>query len=164
MKNRNLTTRAALTLSALVILIGASLAAAPAQAGVKFGVRVDTPVVKARYHSSGHGSRIHVRVPAYDYRVKITQFDRQVARKLARRTDYSKGELLRLKRAGYNWGEIGRILHLPRKMVRRVIRDVRIDLAGYDDRRYNDFGYWDDDYRDGRRNGGHKGDNWCGTR
>ena len=70
-----------------------------------------------------------------------------------------------LKRAGYTWREIGRMLHLPRKMVRRVIHDVRISMARYDDRRYNDFGYWDDDYyNDDDRRGGRRGDHWCGTR
>ncbi len=162
MKTLKLNQRTALSLSALMILISASLAAAPAQAGIKFGVRVDTPVVKARYHS-GHGSRIHVRVPSYDYRVQITKFDRKVARKLARRTDYNKRELLRLKRAGYNWREIGRMLHLPRKMVRRVIRNVRISMSSHGDR-YGDYGYWDDDRWDNDRRGGRRPKGWCGTR
>ncbi len=164
MKNLKLTTRAALTLSAWTILIGAGLAAAPAQADVRFGVRVNTPVVKARFHS-GAGSRIHVRIPAHNRGVKITKFDRKVARKLARRTDYSKGELLHLKRIGYSWRQVGRILHLPRRMVRHVIRDVRISMSSRSERRYEEFGYWDDGPRGNDRYDGDRDTRgWCGTR
>lgn len=148
MKSMKQNSRAALVALSLTILMSATLAAGNAEAGVNFKVRVNTPAVKASLHSGGHGSGLRIRVQPQRYQVKITEFDRKVARKLAKRTAYNKQELLRLKRNGYSWREIGYMLDLPQKMVRRVLRDVRYTLSRADNHYH----------------GGHKGDNWCGTR
>lgn len=133
MKTTKQNSRAALMALSLTILIGAGLtAAANAEAGVNFQVRVGTPAVQATLHSSGHGPDLHIQMKPACRAVALTEFDRKVARKLARRTAYDKQELLRLKRVGYSWAQIGNILKLPRSAVQNVLRQTSLQMARAD--------------------------------
>ena len=89
-----------LILPALTVL-ALSLLTIPtsAKAGIRVGVKVKTPAISAVFHSGGHGPGLHVKIhPRYrDY--QITKIDRKIARKLAKRTIYTRRELIQLRRA-----------------------------------------------------------------
>jgi hypothetical protein len=136
----------ALTVLALSILT----VPASAQARVRIGVKVNTPIGTAVVHSGGHGSGLQIRVPARHHRVIITKTDRRIARKLSKRTQYSKRELLQLRRVGYSWNEVGRLLRLPKRLMRSVLHSQRIKCGNDSRLDYNDS--WDRyDERDDRR-------------
>ena len=138
----------ALTVLALSVLT----IPASAQARVRIGVKINTPIINAVIHSVGHGSGLQIRVPARHHLVVMTKTDRRIARKLAKRTDYSKRELLQLRRAGYSWNEVGRLLRLPHRLMRSVLHPHGIK-CGNDSRldRYDRYDSYDRYDRDDRR-------------
>lgn len=149
MKTLKQNSRAALMALSLMILMGAALAASSAEAGVNVKVRINTPAVKATLHSGGHGPGLRVQVQPQRHQFRITKFDRKVARKLARRTAYNKQELLRLKRDGYSWAQVGNILHLPRRSVQNILRQVSLEMdRGWQRLERHDGRCDRDDYRD----------------
>jgi hypothetical protein len=113
----------------LLILLGLVIPSR-ADAGIRVGVRLATPHVSIVLHSGdGHqGPRI-CQLPVRRV-VVLDRADRRIAGELARRTRYSRAALLDLRRAGYDWGEIGRILDLPPWMVREAVFAGRDDLRG----------------------------------
>ena len=116
-----------LILPALAVLALTILAIpGSAEAGVRVGVQVKAPLINAVFHSGGHGSGLHVNVQPRIRDYQITRIDRKIARKLAKRTIYTKQELLQLKRVGYTWNQIGRLLRLPSKMMRSVLKPYQI--------------------------------------
>ncbi|MBU8869945.1 MAG: hypothetical protein KOO60_03610 [Gemmatimonadales bacterium] len=119
-----------LILPALAVLTLSFLAIpSSSQAGIRFGVKVKTPTISAVFHSDGPGPGLHVKVhPRYrDY--QITKVDRKIAMKLAKRTPYSRHELLQLRRVGYSWNEIGRLLRLSPKMMRKALRPYQSHIG-----------------------------------
>lgn len=92
------------------------------------GLRID-----ARIHVGGGHTHIIYGSPDYGrvclpplqvrqgLRVRVTRADRQIAARLARYTGVSSRKLLRLKRQGYRWQEIGRWLGLPHKTIRMAM-------------------------------------------
>ena len=100
-----------------------------ADAGIR--IRVKTPVVQAVYVSGGHQPGLRIQVPGSYRPVKITNYDRKVARKISRRTDYSQGDLLRLRGAGYTWREVGRLLHIPQPLMSKALKAKGGSNHGY---------------------------------
>ena len=117
----------ALTAAVLAILI----VPGSASAKVKAKIRVNLPsidlILKSGGYNFGHSHGALQLRPARRHFVRLDLDDRRIAKALARRTDYSKRDLLRLRQAGYNWRQIGRMLDLPARMVKRVVRQVRLD-------------------------------------
>lgn len=132
---------AVLTLTIVMLPVGA-------QAKTRIKVRVKTPIVQAVFHSGNHGSGLRIGIPVGHRVVLVTDHDRRIARRLARRTEYHRSELLQLRRVGYTWSEIGRLLRVPRRTMSVVLNPVK---CGNDSRRGGnlEIGYYDDDH--GRR-------------
>ncbi|MEZ4387114.1 MAG: hypothetical protein R3D98_05975 [Candidatus Krumholzibacteriia bacterium] len=94
------------------------LAATRAEAGLQVRVRVPGGVIAIR--TPGRPVRVLRPLPALPAargQVCMTRQDRQVARRLAQVSDVEMSELLRLRRLGYAWLEIGLWLELPRRTV-----------------------------------------------
>jgi len=68
----------------------------------------------------------------------ISKMDQRIAQQLARRTVYRKAVFLDLRRAGHSWREIGRLLHIPQRVMRIAIRPVLRD--------HNNNRHWSDYY------------------
>lgn len=153
MKTQKQNSRAALMALSLTILMSAALAAPTAEAGVNVKVRVATPAVQATLSSGGHGPGLRVQVQPQCRQLEITRFDRKVARQLAKRSAYSRQELLRLKQNGYSWAQIGRIAKLPARSVQNVLRQVslQMDKGSRHEHRGDRNDYRDRDDRRGAR-------------
>jgi DNA-directed RNA polymerase specialized sigma24 family protein len=52
----------------------------------------------------------------------LTGADRQIANRLARMTPYHLAAFLDLRRAGYSWREIGRLLDIPQRVMRMALQ------------------------------------------
>ena len=130
-------------LMAIILLVGSGIVQ-DAEAGIRFDVTMRTPNVRVRVGNTHpiHYRTVRVRrLPVRGRRLfRISKQDRRVARRLARYTGVSERELLRLRRYGYRWFEIGRWLHLPRPVIRaamhkgtwkRFLREERL-MAGRD--------------------------------
>jgi hypothetical protein len=62
------------------------------------------------------------RLPVFGRRIfRIAKQDQRIAHRLAMYTGVPEHELLRLRRFGYQWFEIGRWLHLPQQLVRAAM-------------------------------------------
>ena len=106
---------------ALALLIATfSAGRADARLQVRADVRVPGGVI--RLQTDGQPLRVIQRLPApvgrrLDLRDEAPHRDRQVARRLARHTGVARDEILRLRRLGYEWTEIGMWLQLPRRAI-----------------------------------------------
>lgn len=113
-----------LSLITLIILIGIG-ATHDAAAEVRVGAVLGTPAMKIRIGTAPSCVRTGcVRVPPpmrSNVRFRIGVRDRRIARRLARYTGVPTRELLRIRRRGYRWMEIGRWLRLPRQVVRAAM-------------------------------------------
>ena len=124
-----------LTLSALALLLTlAPLSQANAKVVVRasvgtphFAVRVNSAPVKYKYR------HLKPRVVKHCQAVRITKQDRRMAKRLARVSYYNKHEILELRRDGYSWKRIGRLLNLDPRAVRAARHAVSWN-------RYLDFG------------------------
>jgi hypothetical protein len=108
-------------LVAIILLVGSGIVQ-DAEAEVRFDVTMRTPIVRVRV---GNTHPLHyrtVRIRRLPIRgrgfYRISKQDRRIARRLAMYTGVPVRELLRLRRYGYQWFEIGRWLRLPRQAVR----------------------------------------------
>jgi hypothetical protein len=114
--------RMRLMILAAMIFTAASAIALQAEAGIRVSASVNTP--GARIHACNDPScyyRIDLdrRMPARRHMYyEVTRRDRKIARRLEWYTGVRKRRLLRMRRRGYHWFEIGRALHLPRPVVR----------------------------------------------
>jgi hypothetical protein len=112
------------TILAAMIFTAVAAIAMQAEAGIRVSASVNTP--GARIHACNDPSCYHHidlerRMPArrYDYyEYEVTRRDRKIARRLAWYTGVRKNRLLRMRRRGYHWFEIGRALRVPRPVVR----------------------------------------------
>jgi hypothetical protein len=77
-------------------------------------VRIHVGNTSSHYRSYKRG-HLPVRKNLY---LRITQRDRQIARRLARYTGVPARKLVQLRRHGFHWFEIGRWLDLPRPVIR----------------------------------------------
>lgn len=112
----------------LALLI-ATFSADRADAGLRVRADVRVPGGVIRLQTTGEPVRLIQRLPAPNgrrvvMRAEASRHDRQVARRLARYTGVERGELLRLRRLGYDWIEIGLWLELPRRAVRAAQHDA----------------------------------------
>ena len=122
MKNLKMTILIPLTL----LLVGGTIGTAEAQARLRVRASITTPSMHlsiGQHH--GHGYRLDYRrtLPAtrrYD-QYQLRKVDRRIAGRLGRYTGVPAKELLRHKRHGYTWSEIGRWLELPRRAVRAAM-------------------------------------------
>lgn len=107
-KRRDLT-----TVIAIGIILGV-LAASQAKAGIRVNARVRVPggVIQVDHHRHGRPLPRRCLVPR-----EITRHDRKVAGRLARYTGEKKRDILRLRRVGFRWQEIGRWLGISRRTV-----------------------------------------------
>ena len=107
-----------LSVLALLLTVGA---VDEAQARIRVKATVRTPYVRvqvdngAYHHTRGYRQALPVR--HYEYN-RVTQRDRKIASRLGRFTGVPRRELIQLRMQGYSWGEIGRWLDVPRKVVR----------------------------------------------
>ena len=139
----------------VLTVLALSFLAIPDSAEARVRVKIKTPIISAVFHSGAHGSGINVMVPDRHRHVVITKSDRRIAGKLAKRIDYTKRELLQLRRMGYSWNQIGRLLHLPRNLMRSVLhtRWIKCGNDGHLNRDYyeNRYDRYDRYERDDRR-------------
>ena len=128
-----------LALAALTIVVGVGIAQ-DARAEIRISAVVHTPNVSVRVGNNPSGYYyIHPdrRLPARRYmRYEITRRDRMIARRLTWYTGVSFGKLLRLRRHGYRWFEIGRWLHVPRTVVRAAMHQRSWNRFLHEERRY----------------------------
>ncbi len=160
-KNTNLVIWSVLGLTALALFLFGAVN--EAEAGVRVKARVNTPYGVVRV-DTGHSERYRTvrRAPMpvrrhVDYRV--SKQDRKIAKRLASYTGIPKHQLLKLKKQGYRWSEIGRWYELPRQMVKaakhkkswkRYVNAGRYnDHCGLD-RYHRSDDYSNRDYRDNR--------------
>lgn len=112
------------SLMIVIFLIGSGIVQ-NAEAEVRFDVTMRIPNVRVRIGNTHPGNHRTVRVrrlPIHGRRLyRMSKKDRSIARRLAIYTGVSERELLRLRRYGYQWFEIGRWLHLPRPVVRAAM-------------------------------------------
>jgi hypothetical protein len=113
-----------LSLLVVALIVGSGIVK-DAEAEVRFDVTMRTPNVRVRIGNTHPGYFRTVRVrrlPIHGRRFyRISKKDRRVAHRLAMYTGVSERELLRLRRYGYQWFEIGRWLHLSRPVVRAAM-------------------------------------------
>jgi hypothetical protein len=111
-------------LAVLVLILGIG-GIADAQAGIRIKATWHTPDVRVQIKgpSSGHHHPYRWgRLPARHHSYfRVSERDRKIARRLAWYTDVPARELIRLRRHGYRWAEIGRWLELPRPVVRAAM-------------------------------------------
>ena len=114
-----------LILAAMTIAV-MTLAAADVAAAVRVSATVRTPVVTVHVGNVPVGHRVIRQVrplPARGRFSRILTLDVQVAHRLAWYTGVQSGELLRYRRFGYSWYEIGRWLYVPGRVVRAAMTD-----------------------------------------
>lgn len=119
---------------------------ADALAGIRVAATVNTPNV--RIHASNDPScnfcidqdrRIQTRrYDRYDrYEAyELTRRDRMIARRMTWYTGVRLGKVMRLRRHGYNWFEIGQYLHMPRPVVRATMHQKSWDRFLRNQRRH----------------------------
>ncbi len=92
-----------------------------AQARIRVRATVRTPYGMVRVDNGAyHHTRVYrqaLPVRHYEY-YRVTKRDKKIANRLGRYTGVPRRELIQLRKQGYNWGEIGRWLDVPRKVVR----------------------------------------------
>ncbi|MEN8007983.1 MAG: hypothetical protein ABFS42_13270 [Candidatus Krumholzibacteriota bacterium] len=117
--NRKRLSLVSLPVLALLLTIGA---VDEAQARIRVKATVRTPYGRVQVDNGPyHHTRVYRQeLPVRYYRdhYRVTKRDRKIARRLGSFTGVPKRELLQLRKQGYTWGEIGRWLDVPRKVVR----------------------------------------------
>jgi len=119
------------TIAALTFAVGIGIAT-DARAEIRIAATVHTPNVSVR---AGYGNpsgyydvRPYRRLPSRRYMgYELGRRDRMIARRMTWYTGVRIGELMRLRRHGYNWFEIGRWLHMPRPVVRAAMHQKSWD-------------------------------------
>jgi hypothetical protein len=112
------TQKAIMGLITLAIILGSSFVP-DAEAGIRVNAIVRTPNVRVHYTNSTNYHRGHVRViePTCRVTLPITQRDRKIARRLSNYTGVSARRMLKMRRNGYYWGEIGNWIGVHRTVV-----------------------------------------------
>jgi len=133
-----------------------------AHAKVRVSATLRAPNVRVHFGNTSscrfHNCNIR-HMPIRQYHIyKTSKRERTIAVRLARFTGVPSRELLRMRRQGYRWFEIGRWLDLPRPVVRaamnqrtwkRFLREQQwIARHGNDRRRVRGVAYSNDDYND----------------
>ncbi len=135
--------KAILTLFGAALLLMSSGTLDPARADLRLRARVETPSLRIRIGSGPHHSyarfaydsqvghryyrrsvrrpRLRLRYESHGEHYRLDRQDRRVAKRLARWTGYSRREILDLRRDGYRWFEIGRILDIRADTIRAAL-------------------------------------------
>ncbi len=96
---------------------------------VRLRVVIQIPQIGVNVYSSGWRGTHSSSYGSYRREIhRVTKWDRRVAGKLSRYTGISRHSLLEYRSRGYTWVEIGRWLDVPRKLLRKALknnRDVR---------------------------------------
>ena len=123
-----------LSLIALALLIGPG-AIRNAEAGIRVSASLRTPAVRVQLNNRPICYSCDYRCDHRNHRDRaaylITKRDRRIAKRLAWYTGLPTREVLRLKRMGYDWRQIGRWLDVPPRV-------VRASLESRDWKRYRD--------------------------
>jgi len=112
-----------MALAALTILLGLGLAGR-AEARIRVQATLSTPHVGIVI---GNGPVITRPVPLRPLPVRVqrtfpvSKRDQRIARRLARYTGVSRGELIRARRMGYTWREIGAWLGVPPRVLQAAM-------------------------------------------
>ena len=114
-----------------------------ARAGIRVAATVRTPEVSVHFDNgpscnyySRCGREVR-RLPDRRYmRYEITRRDRMIARHMAWYTGVPLRDLVRLRRRGYNWFEIGRWIYVPRRVVRAAMNRRSWDRFLREERRH----------------------------
>ena len=148
----------------LLILIGLALLVIPcivqgAEAEIRFNAALRTPNVSVRIGNTPigpyrlyRGGYLPIRMLQ---RYRIRERDQRIALRLSRYTGVPVRELIRLRRRGYTWIEIGRWLRLPPPVVsaamnqkswKRFLREERMYARHGANRRSRRGAIYFDDY------------------
>ena len=135
-------------LAALAFAAG-TMIAAEAAAEVRFNAVVHTPAISVRIGTNPAGYPIMRQVrplPARRFARRLARTDMQIAGRLSWYTRVPAGELLRYRRYGYGWYEIGSWLYIPRGVVRAAMHQGSwnrfLYAQGYDRRYRERHGEW----------------------
>ena len=113
-----------MSLITLGLLSGAGIAE-DANADVYVDATLHTPNVRVRIGNSPYSNYRSVtttrRTVVVHPHYNVTRNDWKVAGRLAWYTGVPARRMIRLKSAGYRWGQIGRRLHMPRPVVRAAL-------------------------------------------
>jgi hypothetical protein len=149
-----LTTLAAVTVAALIFFAAQADAEIRVVASVNApGVRVHASNVPSCYHSTEYYGR---REACRHMRYEITRRDLRIARRLAYFSGVPARRLTRLRRRGFQWFEIGRMIYVPRYVVRaamhqrswnRFLREERRHARRYGRRKHRVTWYDGREYR-----------------
>ena len=113
-----------ISLPVLVLLLTVGIVDdAQARIRVKGTLRTPHAVIQvdngAYHHNRGYRQAFPVR---YNERIRVSEKDRKIARRLGRYTGVPTRELIQMRKQGYSWKEIGNWLGVPRKVVRAAKR------------------------------------------
>jgi hypothetical protein len=152
------------TILKVVTFAAVAALAAQASAEIRVEARVHTPELSiyagnapSCYYGARPARRLPYRRAAY---YEITRRDRKIAHRLAWYTGMPAKRLLRLRRRGYRWFEIGHWLYVPRPVVRaamhrrswnRFLREEHRHARMHGRRRYRVTYYDDYDERNFRQ-------------
>ncbi len=127
-------TIAAVTFAAVAVI------AMQASAEVRIVASVNTPGVSVHacnVPSCYYGTYYDRRVPARrQMRYEINNRDKRIARRLAYFSGVPARELVRLRRRGFQWFEIGRMIHVPRTVVRAAFNQKSWNRFLHQERRH----------------------------
>jgi hypothetical protein len=114
-------TIAAVTFAAVAVI------AMQASAEIRIVASVNTPgasVHACNVPSCYYGTGYYRRVPAIRHvHYEITKRDRKISRRLAYFSGVPAHKLVRLRRRGFRWFEIGRMIHVPCRVVRAAFNE-----------------------------------------
>ena len=148
-----------MTLAAVTFTVAAVFAA---QAGAEIRVAATVNAPGVSIHASNMPScnnyvRYDRRMPARGcVRYDITKRDLRIARRLAWYSGVPAREIVRLRRRGFRWFEIGRMIYVPRPVVRaafhqrtwnRFVREERMHAKRYGRRKHRVTWYDGREYR-----------------
>lgn len=132
--------RMRMTLAAAVLVFALSAGSVEADGmDVRFDASINTPGMSVRIGNMPHGRYYQARrrpLPARRIQqVRLDRIDWRIADRMAWYTGVPERRLIRLRRMGYSWGEIGRWLGMSRPAIRatrhmkswkRYIREERM--------------------------------------
>ncbi len=124
-----------LSVVALILLVVPGIA----EAGIRFNATLFTPDMhisignkpSGQYRSYRTG---HLQIRRHRH-YKVGRRDREIARRLAWYTGVPLRDVIRLKRLGYQWFEIGRWLRVRRPVIRAAMNQRSWNRFLYGDRR-----------------------------
>jgi hypothetical protein len=112
-----------LALLAVLVLSGL-LQPAPAQAALRVQAQLRLPAIDVIVHGGPRHAAPAIRNARIPQR--LSKMDLKIAKRIAWHTPYRKAVLLNLRRAGYTWAQIGRMLSIPPRVMRVALASPRL--------------------------------------